>query len=150
MVSLQPMSAEGFDRWWSRLWTEYRAELIAAGSTDAEADENISQNLSAVYPDGQLAPGNHVFDVINEEDVVGCVWLADRGDEWFIYDIEVTESLRGRGMGRATMQAIEQFVRGRGGNRIGLSVFGHNATAQKLYLSEGYEITRLSMLKKLN
>ena len=40
MVSLLPMSAEGFDRWWSRLWTEYRAELIAAGSTEAAAEEN--------------------------------------------------------------------------------------------------------------
>ena len=48
------------------------------------------------------------------------------------------------------MQAIETHIRIKGGEVIGLSVFGFNKVAQKLYETEGYEVTRLSMQKKLS
>lgn len=47
------------------------------------------------------------------------------------------------------MRRIEEFVRANGGSAICLSVFGFNHVAQRLCTSEGYEITRLSMQKKL-
>lgn len=149
MVTLSPMSADDFERWWTRIWIEYRKELISSGVTASEADENIAQNMTATRPDGALAAGNYVFNVLDGDAHVGVVWLADRGGAWFIYDIEIDESQRGKGFGRATMHAIEQYVRNHQGTQVGLSVFGSNKVAQQLYLSEGYEITRLSMLKKL-
>ena len=149
MVMLKPMSAERFENWWEQVWVSYRAELIQAGATPAAADENVENNVAATFVDGALAPGNFVFDVFADDDRVGVTWLAERGDEWFIYDIEIVESYRGRGLGRETMRAIEQYVREHGGKQIALSVFGFNQTAQRLYLSEGYETVRLSMLKKL-
>jgi ribosomal protein S18 acetylase RimI-like enzyme len=100
-------------------------------------------------PDGKLVAGNYVFDVMKDEERVGHVWLNEKNSEWFIYDIEVFEQYRGKGLGRETMQAIEAHIRTKGGNVIGLSVFGFNKVAQKLYETEGYEVTRISMQKKL-
>jgi ribosomal protein S18 acetylase RimI-like enzyme len=86
---------------------------------------------------------------MKDEEHVGQVWLNEKNSEWFIYDIEVFEKYRGKGFGRETMKAIEVHIRTNGGKVIGLSVFGFNKVAQKLYETEGYEVTRLSMQKKL-
>jgi ribosomal protein S18 acetylase RimI-like enzyme len=47
------------------------------------------------------------------------------------------------------MKAIESFVQKQNGVSIELSVFGFNTVARKLYESEGYETTRISMKKNL-
>lgn len=150
MISLEPMSDETFAVWMPATWASYREELIRAGMSEIAADENIAQNVAVTMPDGALAAGQHVFSVCEDDVAVGAVWLAERGAEWFIYDIEIDEEHRGRGFGRAAMRRIEEFVRANGGTAIGLSVFGFNTVAQRLYASEGYETTRMSMVKRLD
>ena len=150
MVKLVEMPPASYDNWKDQIWKAYREEMIRAGTSEAAADENIQENIKELMPDGKLTPGNFVFDVMNAEDHVGYVWLNEKNSEWFIYDIEIIEKYRRRGFGRETMQAIEAHIRAKGGNVIGLSVFGFNKVAQKLYETEGYEVTRLSMQKKLN
>ena len=148
-VELIPMTEAQFAQWSTQVWKSYRSELIRAGLSESAADENVSNNVAQTMPDGVLAPNNFTFSAVHENSHVGVVWLANRDGEWFIYDIEVFEQFRGQGFGRATMKAIESYVRESGGSEIGLSVFGFNSIAQKLYLSEGYEVVRLSMSKKL-
>jgi ribosomal protein S18 acetylase RimI-like enzyme len=150
MVKLVEMPPASYDKWKAQIWKAYREEMIRAGTSEAAADENVQENIKELMPDGKLTPGNFVFDVMKAEDHVGYVWLNEKNSEWFIYDIEVFEKYRGRGFGRETMQAIEAHIRAKGGNVIGLSVFGFNKVAQKLYETEGYDVTRLSMQKKLN
>ena len=149
MVTLREKSTADLLVWNERIWRLYREELIRAGSSEAAADENVRENLAATMDGEALKPGNFVFDVVEDGVSVGNVWLNERLGEWFIYDIEIFEPHRGRGLGRATMQAIESHVRAHGAKEIGLSVFGFNKVAQNLYLSEGYEVTRLSMQKRL-
>jgi len=143
------MLDEDFEIWNARVWVEYRNELIMAGMTEEAADENVATNIAETIPEGKLSEGNYVFTVWNDNEKVGVVWLADRAGEWFIYDIEINENLRGQGLGRATMRNIEEFVRTQEGTSVSLSVFGFNKIAQNLYLSEGYETIRWSMTKKL-
>ncbi|MEI7442898.1 MAG: GNAT family N-acetyltransferase [Actinomycetes bacterium] len=149
MTRLAKMLDDDFKIWNAQVWVKYRAELIAAGITEAAADENVASNMAQTFPEGKLAAGNFVFAVWHDEQKIGAVWLADRAGEWFIYDIEVDENLRGQGLGRATMRSIEDFVRSQEGISVSLSVFGFNKIAQNLYLSEGYETVRWSMTKKL-
>lgn len=149
MITLEPMTDETFAAWMPATWASYRQELIASGLSEAAADENIAQNVKVTMPDGVLAPGQHVFSVCDGVEPVGAVWLAERANEWFIYDIEIDAEHRGKGYGREAMRRIEEFVRAHAGTTIGLSVFGFNEVARALYTSEGYETTRLSMQKRL-
>ena len=148
-IELIPMTDAQFAQWSSQIWKSYRDELIRAGLSAEAADENVANNIAQTMPDGVLAPDNFTFCAVNGDNQVGVVWLANRNGKWFIYDIEIFEQFRGQGFGRATMKAIESYVRESGGSEIGLSVFGFNSIAQKLYLSEGYEVVRLNMSKKL-
>jgi GNAT superfamily N-acetyltransferase len=149
MTRLEKMLEEDFEIWNAHIWVQYRAELVLAGMTEDAADVNVAENIATTMPDGKPAEGNFVFTVWHEDEKVGAVWLADRAGEWFIYDIEIKEELRGQGLGRATLRSIEDFVRLQGASTVSLSVFGFNKVAQNLYLSEGYETVRWSMTKKL-
>jgi len=150
MITLEPMPDATFAVWMPATWASYREELIRSGHSEAAADENIRQNIAVTMPDGVLAEGQYVFDVREDGVAIGAVWLAERSSEWFIYDIEIDVEHRGKGFCREAMRRIEEFVRARGGSAIGLSVFGFNTVAQRLYASEGYETTRMSMVKRLN
>ena len=72
-----------------------------------------------------------------------------RPDSWWVYDVEVDEQARGRGLGRRLMELAEVEVARLGGTSIGLSVFGTNSRARRLYESLGYEPTSIRMRKRL-
>jgi GNAT superfamily N-acetyltransferase len=80
---------------------------------------------------------------------IGAAWLrflsaADPGTGFVAADVpEITIGValkwRGRGVGRALLRAIAEHARSAGIRQISLSVERKNF-AQKLYLSEGYQI----------
>ncbi|MBU6347389.1 MAG: GNAT family N-acetyltransferase [Actinomycetales bacterium] len=149
-LELVQLTESEFESYAQQVWESYRRELIKAGASEKAADENISANKAATMPDGKLAEGNYIFNVIQNGVIVGVIWIAKHDAEWFIYDIEIYKSFRGNGLGRSAMKLIEEFVREQNGTELSLSVFGFNQVAQNLYLSEGYEIARIAMVKKLN
>ena len=56
-------------------------------------------------------------------------------------------AFRGKGYGRQTMQAAEQYVTSHGGKRLGLNVFGPNTVARRLYESMDYQVLAVGMYK---
>jgi ribosomal protein S18 acetylase RimI-like enzyme len=83
---------------------------------------------------------------------VGTVWVALdrplRGVAW-IYDIAINPEHRGKGYGRALLQAAERESAKQGAKAIGLNVFGTNTIARSLYESSGYQVTATQMRKEL-
>lgn len=55
-----------------------------------------------------------------------------------IHDIAVKPGVRGKGIGRALMHAVEQEARKRGACKITLEVLGGNERAKALYAALGY------------
>ena len=150
MVTITPMTDEALVDWAPRLWRDYHADLIRAGYSQTSADDNVARNRDSTMPEGRLAPGQYVFDIRSEGSIVGNAWLAESNSEWFVYNLEIIESARGRGLGREALIAIEDFVRSRGGTVLSLSVFGFNEVAQRLYVSQGFATVQMSMTKWLD
>ena len=149
MVTLRAMSKPRHDRWASAIWPVYYEELVQAGYSEEVAKRDSAPNPENSIEYGKVSPGNHILEVVVDGHDIGNVWLVDQSSEWWIYDVEIDETQRGKGVGRAAMHAIEAYVKERGGSTLWLSVFGFNQTAQKLYLSEGFETTRIQMKKTL-
>lgn len=85
---------------------------------------------------------------------VGVLWLSlthPRGtpDCGFIYDIEIGESYRGAGYGRALLAAAEDELRRRGVGALELHVFAGNTRAIQLYQTSGYQVVTQQMRKSL-
>lgn len=154
MVQLVPMSPDRLTEWLPRCWDDYRRDLLRAGLSAGAAEKNISQNASTLFDGVTPRAGQHLFDAVDDGALVGVLWLAqvDEGasGEWFVYNVEVDESVRGRGYGRAIMSAAEDFSIAHGGTSLSLNVFGFNDVARGLYHSMGYDEVAISMKKRLD
>jgi ribosomal protein S18 acetylase RimI-like enzyme len=158
VTALRPMPEEALGEWRAHAEAHYLAERIAAGDTPEYAAKRVAES-QAYFPDGRPAEGQLVFQVVEcdssgAETVVGALWIGllepEQPTAWWVMDVEIDDEHRGRGHGRAAMRLAEEQVLARGGDRLGLNVFGPNTVAQSLYDSLGYRVTATNMTKDLS
>lgn len=151
------MGADALGAFLERSTSEYVRERIEAGDSPEYAAERAAQSNTQYFPGGTPAEGQLVFEVVDDGagagEVVGTLWLGPFSPEhptaWWVFDVEIVAEKRGHGYGRLAMQLAEVAAREHGAEKLGLNVFGHNAVAQNLYRSLGYETTAINMAKPL-
>lgn len=148
------MTEEEFQEFRTRAVTGYAAAHVDAGNwSEDEAERIAAEETDRLLPDGVATEGMLLLVAETAADgPIGMAWVAlydpqERGP--WIYDIEIFSEQRGKGYGRALLEALEREVAARGGEVLGLNVFGANAVARRLYESSGYEITSVYMRKRL-
>jgi GNAT superfamily N-acetyltransferase len=119
------------------------------GLTEEQARKKASEDVPRVVADA----ANVLYAVTEDGEDVGHLWLGEREVQGrrvlWIWDVFVNEDQRGRGLGRAAMQLIEEEARRRGLDRVELNVFGGNDVARGLYRSLGYDEVAVWMGKDL-
>ena len=150
------MREDEFPAYVARGKRRYAEDMVENGGLDRESAEKKSESdWSSLFPGGVPGENQFVFAVEDETGTrVGDVWFAHRPnqvreDVAFLYSIEIDPAYRGRGLGRAAMQALETEVRSRGLGRVELNVFGGNEVARSLYRSLGYAENAVWMGKDL-
>jgi len=153
MIRLVALSDQDLGEWLALMWADYRSQLLGAGFSSEEASLNIERNGKALFDNGVPNDDQRVFHVMDEGVKVGSLWLATRekhsAGAWYVYDIMIDEGFRGKGFGRSTMRAAEDYVKSQGGTILELNVFGPNAVARGLYESLGYKTMTIGMRKDL-
>ena len=149
------MPVEYFAAWNERLVAEYAREKVEAGLWTEEHALDLSKaEQVAVLPDGMATPGHDLFVGVVDGEVVGHLWLftdpTQPVRDTFIYDIEINESHRGRGLGRALLEAAESWCAEHGSSSVRLNVFAPNIAARALYESAGYAPTSTHMMKRIS
>ncbi len=148
------MTAQEFGEWQGAALEEYARDVASARGIPLEDARRIARESHRLFlPEGTATTGVHL--VVGEDSDgarVGILWLGPNpdgaGPAW-IYDIEVLETRRGEGWGRALMIEAERLAREDGHTEIGLNVFGSNAVARRLYESLGYAAASIQMRKPL-
>jgi ribosomal protein S18 acetylase RimI-like enzyme len=79
--------------------------------------------------------------------VEGRDWMSLRGPAGVLYDIVVDPTHRGRGVGRALLEATVAALRSRGSPQVVLSTADRNAAAQRLFESAGFRRTMIEMTR---
>jgi len=143
------MEEEEFVAWLPLLRDDYAEDLVRDyGMT---ADKARAQAVAEI--DGHRSAGHSVFVIEVEREPVGHLWLVERRDAYeptlVVYDIDVDESYRGRGYGKAAMVFAEEEARRRGLTRIALHVGARNDGARHLYRSLGFEDNEVAMSKPI-
>src|SRR6516164_10973524 len=114
----------------------YVAERMAAGDSEVAAARAADEQLALSFPNGDPAPGHQLFVIAHDTERVGTLWIGPSGvdepDTWWIWDIAIDESSRGRGIGRTALMLAEDEARTAGASRLGLNVFGGNGVARHL------------------
>ena len=154
-VTLRPLGAEQFPAWFERSRDEYVKDLVALGEAPEDASRQAGEAMAHAFPSGTPAAGHAVLDVVDDAgSTVGYLWIgpdtSDDATAWGVWDIVIDADERGRGLGRAALLLGEEYARQRGARTLGLSVFGFNTGARRLYESLGYETTSVKMRKKLD
>jgi ribosomal protein S18 acetylase RimI-like enzyme len=153
-IQLRPMSEQEYAAWESEARLSYAAEKEKAGLGPEEARKVSQESFARLLPQGLRSPGQHLYVIhhaATAEDV-GILWWAspskNQPHPW-VYDIVIHAPHRGRGLGRAAMEAAEADVRAKGFRRLELHVFGHNEIARSLYESLGFKTLSVVMGKDL-
>jgi ribosomal protein S18 acetylase RimI-like enzyme len=155
MVKLEPMAPDVFVRWRAGAVRTYADDKVRAGTwTEDEALARSERAFAQLLPAGLATPGHGICSMVAEGgEIVGMLWYGPidglRPGTCYIWDIEVAEEARGRGFGRAALQALEPIARGLGYDAIALHVFGDNEVARNLYRTSGYIETDVMMRKEL-
>jgi ribosomal protein S18 acetylase RimI-like enzyme len=156
MVNLLPMEPKAWEAWRVASIRDYAAEKVRAGTWPAEsADERAVAEFAGLLPDGQDTAGHEFRSIVTEAgETAGVLWFAPQDEigrgKAFIYDIVIDPTQRGRGYGRAAMEALEPLARSLGYDAIRLHVFGHNTVARHLYEAVGYVETDLMLMKRID
>jgi ribosomal protein S18 acetylase RimI-like enzyme len=148
------MTQEEYVAWRERSKREYAAEIAVARDLDADAATAQSAGeFAELLPDGLASPGMHLWTAVVGDEPVGMGWFELRqrasGVSAWIFDISVDQGHRGKGYGRALLDALHDAARALGATSMTLNVFGDNATAIRLYESSGYAVTAQQMKKEL-
>lgn len=155
-VALVPMNEDQFQRYLGAAIQRYSMENVKAGYwTKEEAGPRSEEAHLRLLPEGLVTPGVLLF-VIQERGSgteVGALLLKIEGSDppiGFIYDIFLEEEHRGKGLGKATMKAMEEMARQKGLRALYLHVFAHNPVALRLYEHSGFKVKSMNMEKRLD
>ena len=150
---LRPMTTSEFPAYYEQEVILYaEAKVLAGKSTPEAAMEESIREVEKLLPNGLESEGQYMFVAEINNVRVGTVWieidLEAEVPRAFGLDVEIAESLRGQGLGRAILLATLLECRKLGARGLALSVFGHNFVARNLYTSLGFEV--VEEMKKKN
>ncbi len=155
-VELLPMSEDQFQSYLERAVHRYAKENVKAGyRTDEDAERRSREDHLRLLHLGLDTPDNYLFEIrdrANGEEV-GALWFKVEDDGrpvGFIYDVFLEEDHRRKGLGKATMKALEQLAREKGLKALYLHVFTHNPVAVHLYEVAGFKVKSMNMEKRLD
>ncbi len=154
MIQLIPISNEDFEKDLKVWINEYAEEKVKAGTWPEEGSlERSEKEFSRLLPKGKDTPDQHILSIVDEAGTkLGSLWFGVYRDTEpfgaFIWDIRLTENVRGKGYGKETMTALDNLLKELGIGKVTLHVFAHNEVAINLYKKMGYKTTDIMMAKE--
>ncbi|MGX9116598.1 GNAT family N-acetyltransferase [Mesorhizobium sp. BHbsci] len=109
LVSAEQLPAD-FDR-----WDEVLALIMRAfASMDGLIDPPSSAHRLTVENLRDKARQETGFAALKDGRIVGCVFVLERANDFYVGKLAVEPGFQGQGIGRQLMQAVEDFARNRG------------------------------------
>ncbi|GAA2542378.1 hypothetical protein GCM10010435_07540 [Winogradskya consettensis] len=153
-LTIEDLSEADFARRRGALVADVTDALVKAeGRTVQEAEMLAAANVGRHLPDGPATPGHLLRRAVLAGEEIGWVWVSLPGTfspamAW-ISDLVIDPPHRNHGYARSVLDLVERDLSVRGIPRVGLNVYGHNATARRLYERSGYEITNQQRARAL-
>lgn len=152
MISLRNMREDEFSGYLDYFIPDYANEIMSNyGSTPAEALKRAKDEAATSLSQGVATKEQVLLCILLADQHIGYFWYRHQTDAQsiFIFDFAILERFRGNGYGRAAMLALEDHLKLKNVNQIGLRVAADNKTAQNLYLSGGFRATGINMIRQI-
>lgn len=151
-ISLIKMTKNEFEMYFADKIKRYSLALSQNVHEDIEDFYTKAVNqLNNLLPDGINTSGHYLFNIINEIEKIGYIWIKKDKEmnTAFLYEIYIFNEFRNMGYGTITMIKIEEWMRQQELLFLKLHVFGNNKEARRLYERIGFEIAGVNMFKKV-
>ncbi|RND01189.1 GNAT family N-acetyltransferase [Lysinibacillus halotolerans] len=153
-ILLKRMSEREFTKYFENKVERY-AEVLSQNvheEVDEQPKSKAYRLLHNLLPKGVETPDHHLFHILNDDQMIGYVWIKVEKEKKsaFLYEIYLFERFRGMGFGTKVMTTVEEWIHQQGIAYFKLHVFGSNTGARKLYEELGFEIAGINMMKKIN
>lgn len=142
-MRFRQMSDNEFDKYSEWITSEYSQSLIKSGECNEEsAFDYAKKQISDGIPQGKDTVNNFFYVMVNSQNEdVGHIWYAKWSEsEAYICDFLIFEKFREKGYGKQTLLLLENEVKEKKLNKIGLNIFKFNKAAFSLYNCLGYKI----------
>lgn len=156
MIVFRPMCEDEYPAYLDYFIPDYADEIASNyGLSHADAVARAKQETTESLPDGVNTSGHVLLCLITSSDNtdrhVGYLWYKPDPimRTVFIYDFHIFGACQGQGLGKQTLQALEQDLQQKGFTEIRLRVAGDNVRARHLYESGGFGVTGINMSKTL-
>ena len=156
-VELVPLTDAEYGDFAERQVAESARQRVNAGEwTAEEAPAKAREGSAGLLADHLRGHGHHFLKGVTPDGTrVGWVWVApppaflqeryalpNLDDVRWLMQITVDEPLRGRGYGRALLEALHRWLANQGARELYLRVYDWNVAARRLYERAGYEVVR--------
>ncbi|MFD3486887.1 GNAT family N-acetyltransferase [Streptomyces sp. NPDC058665] len=150
----RPMDEKEYETWQEHSFDGFRQSWIDRGLPPSQAQAKAESSRHHLLPAGLSTPATSIEVLVHDGAVVGDIWVGSREIDPgvvipYVFAVEVPDTLRGNGYGRALMLQAERIAHDRGTPTVGLHVFAGNTPAIGLYESLGYVTTHHNMFKPL-
>jgi len=149
MMELKKMCKKEYKKFIKKSMKKYEKELFKSGfykKKDALKSAKKTYTLEKGFKNTKFS----FYTLYNDKDKkVGRLWLAKEKRLLFISEIYIRKKYRHQGYGKDLMLEIEKIAKKLKVNRIGLSVFEHNAIAKSLYTQSGFSTIAETRMKRI-
>ena len=155
MIRLEKMKPDEFEVYSEGLVRNYAIENVKSGRwEEKDALEKSRREIDSLLTNGLNTENHELLSLIDRETgkKIGYLWLhvfSATENKGFIYDFVIDKEFRGKGYGKLSLEALEEYARGLGVEQLSLHVFAHNSVAVSLYEKMGYEVTSMNMAKAI-
>jgi ribosomal protein S18 acetylase RimI-like enzyme len=151
LLELKFMNQIDYETYLERAIPKIAIEYVESGVCSREQSMDYAKAIiNDVLKDGLETKDQFLFQVLKDGVSIGILWYGKRTEhEAFIYDIELDEAYRGKGLGKQVMLLAENHAKQNGYTKMTLHVFGHNQTAISLYQKMGYITFSMHMSKEI-
>ncbi len=148
-VRLNPLSPAEYEAFIDAQIAEYADQKVRAGQWRPEDATGFSRHaVEGFLPRKGPTGGHRVWKALDTSGRrVAWIWVGpppikplDVPTKRWLYQITVEPGERGKGYGRATLEAAEAALVAEGVAELYLNVFRWNTVARALYDSAGYEV----------
>lgn len=145
-ISIRPLLAEDFDKW-KVLWRGY-IDFYQASIPDEQFKLTWERLMDPEY-------NEHGIAVLLNGKVEGITHYSFQNSTWastnycYLEDLFVNPVVRGKGLGRALIDAVLEVAKSAGSARLYWNTDRTNETARKLYDSYGQESGKVQYRIKL-
>ncbi|MDN5303176.1 MAG: hypothetical protein PWP46_55 [Fusobacteriaceae bacterium] len=150
MIELKLMSEEDFQIIKGKMIADYSKSKVTIGVwAEEEALELAKETFNTLLKNGLATKKHYFYNIYKNDEKIGYTWNAIPDREMFIYNVEVFEKYKDMEYEDEIMKKIEENAKKLGANRITVHLFGNSIELLKMYQKMGYQLTDITICKKV-